>query len=163
MNRRAQGVGRRAVAASLFSVAGLAACDPSWRMSIEQPLTPASAPACVQATLRARPEIDSVRAETESEITFRLREPAVPEGSIPGWVRLERAADSAATFRLELWWHFPAADVLETPERTRQLAAFGREVAEQVRRACAPNAPSATSCRMLSPPLSGGGTCDPAV
>ena len=139
----------------------LVACDPLWSMNISQSLKSATAPECIAATLRARPEVDSLTVLRDGELAFHLREPTGVRSYSPGLVRLERAADTAATLQIELWWHFPAAGVTASPERTRRLTAFGREVAEQVRRACAPEAPSAVSCKIIGPRLLPGGTCDP--
>jgi hypothetical protein len=69
------GARRRFAPAASIAVVALAACDPLWTMNISQSLRHATAPECIAATLRARPEVDSLVVRRDGELAFHLREP----------------------------------------------------------------------------------------
>lgn len=133
----------------LLSVVAVAACDPSWSLAIRQPVAPATDVQCVAAVLRADGRIDTVGAPERSEVAFALRDSAVPSGRRRGSVSIERTKDTLRTLQVAVEWYFPAAGIVADSTRTRQLAAFGREVTERIRAACSNGVPSAPTCKIL--------------
>jgi hypothetical protein len=126
----------------------LAACDPAWHVAIQQPITPIVTRECIATALGTSPHIDSVRTERYSLLSFLVPDSTVPMRRRQGWGEVKHARDSVALLELSIEWRFPAAGVGASPERTRYLAGVGRDLAERVRVACAPELPNTTSCRL---------------
>ena len=150
-------------AVKLLALVGVGACDPLWSLAIRQPVAPATDAQCVAGVLRADARVDSVGAPERSDVMFFLRDSAVPGGRRRAHVSIERTRDTLRTLQVDVEWRFPAAGIEADSARTRQLAAFAREVAEKIRLACSNGVPSAPSCRILGPPLIARHECEPAV
>jgi hypothetical protein len=146
-------------AASWVALLKLAACDPSWHMTLSQPIAPATTTQCIVSVLQASTEVDSVMNDPVRGVYFAVPDSTLRVGSRVGWISLDRPADSLPVLKLSIEWRFPIGGVYATPEQTHHLADLGAKLVGRVRSTCAPDVPSAVSCRIEGPPLTSKPPC----
>ena len=136
--------------AYLTAAFALAGCDPIFSTQYRQPLAPLSADQCVESALRSSPLVaivNRVRNEGARNVTslyhIVVRDSATVGGDWDGEAAREQRGDSAW---VRVSYAYPG---FATPRKSDRARWEGQahEILESVRARCAPEVPSAITCK----------------
>ena len=134
-----------------------AGCDPVGVMRLRQTLNPVPAPSCVASAIADSPHATLIQvASGESGLHYVvLQDPTDPGVSRHAEVVSEAPSDTGQVVTVRFIWIGTTQS--RSAEEQALMVRLATPLLEDIRRACAPNAPSAVACTLSG--TGPGGTC----